>query len=83
MTSLIDLSTLLLSGHDTTASGETWFLSEVAQHPDAQECIRREVVAMRARSNREEYTAAGLDGMQYTRAILKIMDNQTSVHPPQ
>lgn len=69
----IGCRTLLLAGHDTTANTMAWFFYEVATHPEAQEHIREEIAAVRARSTEEEYTVAELDSMVYTQAALKVI----------
>ena len=55
-----------------------WFFYEVATHPEAQERIRQEIAAVRARSSEEEYTTADLDSMIYTQAALKVMAGSSS-----
>lgn len=48
-----------------------WFFYEIATRPEAQERIRQEIAAVRARSD-DEFTAADLDSMAYTQAALKV-----------
>jgi cytochrome P450 len=73
LTLSIGCRTLLLAGHDTTANTMGWFFYEVATHPEAQERIREDIAAVRARSTEEEYTIAELDSMVYTQAALKVI----------
>jgi cytochrome P450 len=54
-----------------------WFFYEVATRPEAQERIRQEIAAVRARSN-EEFTTADLDSMAYTQAALKVIAGHSS-----
>ncbi|KAH8995128.1 cytochrome P450 [Lactarius hatsudake] len=67
------LSALLLAGQETTASTLTWFLWEIARHPESQERIREEVAAMYKRTGASGagLSAADLDSMAYTQAALK------------
>ena len=66
-------SALLLAGHDTTASTLSWFLWEIAKHPESQERIRSEIAAFRAQKGDELPTATDLDNMTYTQAALKVL----------
>ena len=66
-------SNILLAGHDTTASTLSWFLWEIAKHPESQERIRTEVAAFRKQKGEEPPTAADLDNMTYTQAALKVL----------
>ncbi|KAF8259373.1 cytochrome P450 [Lactarius quietus] len=67
------LSSLLLAGQETTASSLSWFLLEIARHPESQERIREEVATVfrRADANGVELSTADLDSMAYTQAALK------------
>ncbi|KAI9458346.1 cytochrome P450 [Lactarius psammicola] len=67
------LSALLLAGQETTASTLTWFLWEIARHPESQERIREEIAAVYRRTDASgaELSTADLDGMAYTQAALK------------
>jgi cytochrome P450 len=69
----VSRSTLLMAGHDTTASSMCWFFHEVCKHPESQDRIRQEIADMRARSTNDEWTTAELDNMTYTQAALKVM----------
>ena len=74
---LPERSNLLLAGHDTTASTLTWFLWEVAKHPESQERIRSEIAAFREEKGEEHPTATDLDNMAYTQAALKVLPHRT------
>ena len=74
-------SNLLLAGHDTTASTLSWFLWEIAKHPESQERIRTEVAAFRQQNGEEPPTAADLDNMTYTQAALKVHHCRTMPKP--
>jgi cytochrome P450 len=66
-------STLLLAGHETTANSLTWFLWEVAKHPESQGRIREEIADFRRRRGENPFSAVDLDNMTYTQAALKVM----------
>ncbi|KAJ6524400.1 cytochrome P450 [Mycena vulgaris] len=68
------ISTLLLAGHDTTASSLTWWLWELAKHPESQSRIRDEIAGVRAKVGARgdaEFSVADLDGMTFMLATLK------------
>jgi cytochrome P450 len=60
--------TLLLAGHETTATALTWTGHLLARHPEVQERLRREVAE--ALGSRVP-TAADLPGLRYTRMVLQ------------
>ncbi|KIY71128.1 cytochrome P450 [Cylindrobasidium torrendii FP15055 ss-10] len=68
------MRTLLLAGHETSATSLCWILLEVARHPDVQQRMRKEIRAaeasMIARGD-SEFAAKDLDGMVYTIAVMK------------
>ena len=65
---------LLLAGQETTASSLTWFLWEIARHPESQKRIREEISAVYSRRvNGEDLSIADLDRMTYTQAALKVL----------
>jgi cytochrome P450 len=68
-----EYSTLLLAGHDTTSNTLTWFLWEVAKHPESQDRIRAEIEAVRAQKGEEPFSSADIDNMAYTQAALKVL----------
>ncbi|KAI0308933.1 cytochrome P450, partial [Amylostereum chailletii] len=68
------ISTILLAGHDTTVSTLTWWLWELAKHPDSQAKIREEIAAVRSKvtaRGETEFNIADLEGMSYMQATLK------------
>jgi cytochrome P450 len=58
--------TLLLAGHETTASALTWTLYLLARHPDVQDRLRAEVGAHDGRPPE----AGDLPSLTYTRAVI-------------
>lgn len=68
-----DYSSLLFAGHETIASSMSWFLWEVAKHPDSQDRIRAEIAALRARREGGQLSCTDLDSMAYTLASLKVL----------
>ncbi|KAI0284849.1 cytochrome P450 [Russula brevipes] len=65
------INTLLFAGHDTTANSLSWYLWELAKHPESQCRVRAEIVATRARRGGKELSTADLDSMTFTQATLK------------
>jgi cytochrome P450 len=65
-------STLLFAGHDTTANTLTWYLWELAKHPESQERVRAEIIATRAKNGGKELSITDLDSMAFTQATLKV-----------
>ena len=66
-------SSLLLAGHDTTANTLTWFLWEMAKHPESQERIRAEIADFRERKGEVQPSVVDLDNLTYTQAALKVL----------
>ena len=64
-------STLLFARHNTTANSLSWYLWEIAKHPESQERIRAEIIAMRAKKGSNELSTADLNSMTFTQATLK------------
>ena len=64
--------TLLLAGHDTSANSLTWFLWELAKHPESAREIREEIAAVRARIGAGDFSIADLEGMSTMLAGLKV-----------
>ena len=76
----VDCSTILSSGHDTSAKALVWYFYAIAEHPESQARIREEIALVRARVNGEEFTASDLDSMVYTLATLKVVSDFLSAH---
>ncbi|KAI0269015.1 cytochrome P450 [Russula aff. rugulosa BPL654] len=65
------IGTLLLAGHDTSANSLTWFLWELAKHPESAQEIREEIAAVRARIGARDFSITDLEGMSTMLAALK------------
>ncbi|VDB99467.1 unnamed protein product [Peniophora sp. CBMAI 1063] len=68
------ISTILLAGHDTTASSLTWWFYELSRHPDWQIRVRDEIRVGRRRvieRGDEEFTMTDLEDMSVMQATLK------------
>jgi cytochrome P450 len=68
-------STLMLAGHETTASTVTWVLYELSRHPEFQNEVREEIKATRAQATQRgdaELSVADLDSMKYLLALMKV-----------
>ncbi|EAU91561.1 hypothetical protein CC1G_02050 [Coprinopsis cinerea okayama7 len=68
------MRTILLAGHETSATTLCWVLLELARHPEVQEKLRKEIRdterAIRARGG-SDFTATDLDNMTYLHAVIK------------
>lgn len=68
------MRTILLAGHETSATTLCWVLLELARHPEVQARLREEIReterAVRARGG-SDFTANDLDNMQYLHAVIK------------
>jgi cytochrome P450 len=67
--------TLLLAGHETTASALTWTLYLLARHPAVQRRLRAEVSALGGRPPGPD----GLPALRYTRAVIS---EAVRLYPP-
>ncbi|KAI0293606.1 cytochrome P450 [Russula brevipes] len=65
------IGTLLLAGHDTSATSLTWFFWELAKHPESAQEIREEIAAVRARIGARDFSITDLEGMSTMLAALK------------
>lgn len=57
--------TFLGAGHETTASGATWAIWEMAKHPDMQRKLRQECQELISRVNNPGYQEVGIYGLRY------------------
>lgn len=71
---LAQMRTILLAGHETSATTLCWVVLELARHPVIQARLRKEIreteAAIHARGG-SDFTASDLDGMPYLNAVLK------------
>ncbi|KAJ3517646.1 hypothetical protein NLJ89_g370 [Agrocybe chaxingu] len=71
---LAQMRTILLAGHETSATSLCWVLLELARNPDIQTKLREEIRAteraIHARGG-SDFTAADLDAMSYLGAVMK------------
>ncbi|KAJ7754585.1 cytochrome P450 [Mycena metata] len=71
---LAQMQTIMQAGHETTANTMSWTLFELTQHLDIQTKLRAEIHAtehMIHERGDTEFTAADLDSMPYTIAVMK------------
>lgn len=75
-------STILLAGHETSATTLCWVLLEVARNPTVQKKLRDEIRTMEhaihVRGD-SDFTATDLDNMPYLSAVIKV-DLEKSNH---
>ncbi len=76
-------STILLAGHETSATTLCWVLLEIAKNPDVQKRLREEIRsterAIHARGD-ADFTAADLDNMEYLAAVMKVVPSLNEYH---
>ncbi|KAF7791574.1 hypothetical protein EIP86_002590 [Pleurotus ostreatoroseus] len=71
---IAQMSTLTLAGHETTANTLTWYLWELAKHPEFQTKLREEIMAVRANISTRgdsDLTIDDLDSMPLLQAGMK------------
>ncbi|KAK7439365.1 hypothetical protein VKT23_017589 [Stygiomarasmius scandens] len=71
---LSQIATIILAGHETTASSMIWILYELARHPDDQAHVREELEEARKRkreSGEEAFSANDYDSMPFFNAVIK------------
>ncbi|KAF8580093.1 PAH-inducible cytochrome P450 monooxygenase PC-PAH 1 [Ramaria rubella] len=79
---LAQLTSLLLAGHETTATAVTWTLYELSKHPDFQSKVREEIMATCSRASQRaqiELSLSDLESMPYLAALIK---ETLRFHPP-
>ncbi|KAH7927052.1 cytochrome P450 [Leucogyrophana mollusca] len=71
---LSQMATLILAGHETTASTMSWLLYELARHPEDQQTMREEIAAFRrtiqARGG-NDFGTSDFEAMPFTNAVIK------------
>lgn len=68
---LAQLSTIIIAGHETTATTISWTLLELCKNPDIQTRLRNEIRRVRLERDEPEPTAATFDDMPYLGAVVK------------
>ncbi|KAG2756654.1 cytochrome P450 [Suillus brevipes Sb2] len=71
---LSQIATLLVAGHDTTASTLTWLLYELSKHPEDQQRIRDEIKTARANAEArgdDDLLPSDFNNMNFTNAVIK------------
>ncbi|KAK0461023.1 cytochrome P450 [Desarmillaria tabescens] len=71
---LAQMRTLLLAGHETSATSTLWILLELARHPDVQDRLRNEIRAVEHAIHSRgdsEFTSKDFESMTYTIAVMK------------
>ncbi|KAF9237603.1 cytochrome P450 [Melanogaster broomeanus] len=73
---LSQIATLLVAGHDSTASSLTWTLYELSRHPEDQQRVRDEIREAKAKARAEargddDLIPSDYDAMAFTNAIIK------------
>lgn len=71
---LSQIATLLVAGHDTTASSLTWVLYELSKHPEDQRRIRDEIKEARANLEArgdDDLLPNDFNNMDFTNAVIK------------
>uniref|UniRef100_A0A8C9SLP7 aromatase n=1 Tax=Scleropages formosus TaxID=113540 RepID=A0A8C9SLP7_SCLFO len=74
-----EADTFMFEGHDTTASGISWILYNLALHPDHQDRCRAEVDALLQGRDSEEIEWNDLSNLPYTTMCIK---ESLRLHPP-
>jgi cytochrome P450 len=75
------MRTILLAGHETSATSLCWVLLELARNPDVQAKLRDEIRATEqaiAARGGSDFSATDLDNMSYLAAVIK---ESMRVHP--
>ncbi|KAL1727766.1 cytochrome P450 [Schizophyllum commune] len=65
------LTTIILAGHETTATTLAWALLELAINPGAQKRLRDEIRTIRRERDEPELSAETFDAMPYLDAVVK------------
>lgn len=65
-------STLIIAGHETTATTSGWLLHELSLHPSDQARLRDEIFERRGLAQGKEFEASDYDSMPILNAIIKV-----------
>ncbi|KAJ3935966.1 MAG: cytochrome P450 [Lentinula lateritia] len=68
---LSQMATMILAGHETTASTMTWILYALTKNPKDQDKIYREIQEIRERNGDHEPSPQDLDSMPFFNAVIK------------
>ncbi|KAJ3994670.1 cytochrome P450 [Lentinula boryana] len=68
---LSQMATIILAGHETTASTMTWILYALTKSPNDQGRIYQEIREMRELTGNQEPTPQDLDSMSFFNAVIK------------
>ncbi|KAK6468693.1 cytochrome P450 4F22 [Huso huso] len=76
-----ECDTFMFEGHDTTASGISWILHNLSQHPEYQELCREEINTLLAGRDSEEieWSVNDLSQLPFTTMCIK---ESLRLHPP-
>uniref|UniRef100_A0A8D0B7A5 Cytochrome P450 family 4 subfamily F member 22 n=1 Tax=Salvator merianae TaxID=96440 RepID=A0A8D0B7A5_SALMN len=74
-----EADTFMFEGHDTTASGLSWVLYNLARHPEYQDQCREEIRNLMRGRDTEEIEWADLSQMPFTTMCIK---ESLRLHPP-
>ncbi|KAF8825221.1 hypothetical protein HHX47_DHR7000590 [Lentinula edodes] len=69
---LSQMATMILAGHETTASTMTWILYALTKNPKDQQKIYREIQEIRERNGDNEPSPQDLDSMPFFNAVIKV-----------
>ncbi|KAF9499762.1 cytochrome P450 [Pleurotus eryngii] len=65
--------TIILAGHETTASTLAWLLYELSRHPEDQKMMREKIQELRYKLPRgTDFTVSHPDSMTFTNACMKV-----------
>ncbi|XP_062552021.1 cytochrome P450 4d2-like [Armigeres subalbatus] len=66
-----EVDTFMFAGHDTTASAVTFILFALAKHPDVQQKVYQEVIAVFGESINTSITLSALNDLKYLDLVIK------------
>ncbi|KAK6185816.1 hypothetical protein SNE40_007964 [Patella caerulea] len=66
-----EVDTFLFEGHDTTASAISWSLYSLAQHPEIQDRVQREIDELMSKRSKDDLLATDLNQLPYLTMCIK------------